>query len=72
MTGHENKTGVSEVYDYIIHEGLLLDKQQFSPEIICRDQQISLPNYPANILYADMTGIQNDKEKERLLALWKY
>lgn len=72
VTGHENKTGVSEVYDYIIHEGLLLDKQQFSPEIICRDQQISLPNYPANILYADMTGIQNDKEKERLLALWKY
>ena len=24
------------------------------------------------IPYADMTGIQDDQEKERLLALWKY
>ncbi|MBQ3542950.1 MAG: extracellular solute-binding protein [Oscillospiraceae bacterium] len=72
LEGHENKTGVSEVYDYIIHEGLLQDKAQFSPEIICQNQTVSLPNYPTNILYADMTGIQDDKEKERLLALWKY
>ena len=72
LAGHEDKNGVSEVFDYIIHEGLLQDKAQFSPEIICRDQTVSLPNYPENILYADMTGIQDDKEKERLLALWKY
>ena len=72
VAGHETKSGVQEVYDYIIHEGLLQDKAQFSPEIICRDQTVSLPNYPTNILYADMTGIQDDKEKERLLALWKY
>ena len=72
LDGHEQKTGVAEVYDYIIHQGLLLDKEQFSPEIIYQDQKISLPNYPENILYANMTGIQNDKEKERLLAIWKY
>ena len=72
VAGHETKSGVAEVYDYIIHEGLLQDKEQFSPEIICHGQTISLPNYPTNILYADMTGIQDDKEKERLLALWKY
>ena len=72
LEGHLEKTGVAEVYDYIIHEGLLLDKENFSPEIICRGQTVSLPNYPGNILYADMTGIQDDREKERLLALWKY
>ena len=72
VAGHEAKTGVEEVYDYIIHQGLMQDKAQFSPEIIYQDQVVSLPNYPTNILYADMTGIQDDKEKERLLALWKY
>lgn len=72
LEGHQHKPGVEQVYDYIIHEGLLLDKQNFSPEIICQGQKASLPNYPENILYADMTGIQDDKEKERLLSLWKY
>jgi len=72
VAGHQDKSGIQEVYDYIIHEGLLLDKEQFSPEIICQGQTLSLPNYPTDIRYADMTGIQDDKEKERLLALWKY
>ena len=72
LEGHQHKSGVEQVYDYIIHEGLLQDKENFSPEIICQGQKASLPNYPENILYADMTGIQDDKEKERLLALWKY
>ncbi len=72
LEGHQDKTGVAQVYDYIIHEGLLLDKENFSPEIICRGQTVTLPNYPADIPYADMTGIQDDREKERLLALWKY
>lgn len=72
LEGHQHKAGVAEVYDYIIHEGLLQDKENFSPEIICQGQKVSLPNYPEDIFYADMTGIQDNKEKERLLALWKY
>lgn len=72
LEGHQNKEGVKEVYDYIIHDFLIYDKEHFSPEIIYGGQTISLENYPENIPYADMTGIQDDKEKERLLALWKY
>lgn len=72
ISGHENKEGVKEVYDYIIHQFLIYDKQQYSPEIIYEGQTIALENYPEDISYADMTGIQDDKEKERLLALWKY
>ena len=69
---HQEKEGVREVYDYIIHEFLAYDKEHFSPEIIYERQTIALENYPEQILYADMTGIQNHEEKERLLALWKY
>jgi len=72
IEGHQHKDGVQEVYDYIIHDFLTYDKENFSPEIIYRGQTIALENYPQDISYADMTGIQDDKEKERLLALWKY
>ena len=51
---------------------LIYDKSHFSPELIYEGQQILLENYPEEIPYADMTGIQDDKEKERLLTLWKY
>ena len=72
LANHADKEGVREVYDYIIHNFLVYDKAHFSPEIIYEGQTITLENYPENIPYADMTGIQDDKEKERLLALWKY
>lgn len=72
IEGHQYKDGVQEVYDYIIHDFLVYDKENFSPEIIYQGQTISLEEYPQDITYADMTGIQDDKEKERLLALWKY
>lgn len=69
---HQNKDGVAEVYDFIVNEFLVYDKENFSPEQIYEEQVNRIPNYPAEIPYADMTGIQDDKEKERLLDLWKY
>ena len=72
IDGHQDKEGVAEVFDFIINEFLVYDKENFSPETIYNGQVNAVPNYPQDIPYADMTGIQDDKEKERLLALWKY
>ena len=72
IDGHQDKSGVEEVFDYIINEFFVYDKEHFSPELVYEGQTISIENYPSNIVYADMTGIQDDKEKERLLDLWKY
>lgn len=72
INGKENKKGVDEVFDYLIHECLVYDKENFSPETILTGQRNSIPNYPQNIIYADMVGIDNIAEKERLLKLWKY
>lgn len=69
---HQTKEGVTEVYDFIVNEFLVYDKENYSPEQIYDGQVNLIPNYPEDIPYADMTGIQDDKEKERLLALWKY
>lgn len=72
VSGHEEKEGVREVYDFIINEFLAYDKEHHTPETIYEGQVITIAGYPQNIRYADMTGIQDDAEKERLLALWKY
>lgn len=72
VEGHQNKEGVSEVFDFLANEFIIDDKERYSPELIYNGQEIKVPNYPENIVYADMTGIENDKEKERLLSLWKY
>ena len=69
---HHQKDGVSEVFAFIANEFLVYDKENFSPEPIYENQLITIENYPNDISYADMTGIQSIAEKERLLALWKY
>ena len=72
VEGHENKKGVQEVFDYLIHDCLVYDKENFSPETIYEGQIVTLAGYPENIPYADMQGIQDDQVKERLLSIWKY
>lgn len=63
---------VLRVFDFIINDFLLYDKEHFSPEQILKEQVNTIENYPQNITYADMQGIDKIEEKERLLTLWKY
>lgn len=72
VSGHRERPGVEEVFAFIANEFLVYDKENFSPENVFDGQVNKVPNYPKDIPYADMTGIQDDKEKERLLAAWKY
>lgn len=72
IEGHQNKDGVAEIFEFIANEFLVYDKENFCPEPVYENQVNTIPNYPQNIPYADMTGIQSIEEKERLLALWKY
>lgn len=72
VSGRETDSDIVEVYEFIINEFLVYDKENFSPENIYEGQVNRIENYPEDIQYADMTGIQEIQEKERLLGLWKY
>ena len=48
---------------------MVYDKENFSPEAVLTEQNNNVPNYPQNIQYADMSGIDDADEKERLLNL---
>lgn len=72
VKGKRNNPGVEEVFDFIINEFMVYDKENFSPEQVLETQLNNIENYPQDITYADMTGIEDIQEKERLLSLWKY
>lgn len=72
IDGRENDPEILEVFDFIVNEFLKYDKEYFSPEEIYDGQVNRIDGYPESIVYADMTGIQDIAEKERLLEKWKY
>ena len=72
IDGKRDKKGVDEVFDFIANELILEDFNSFSPAQVIENQKTSVKNFPENIKYADMTGIDDTAEKERLLSLWKY
>lgn len=72
VSGRENNPEIVELFEFIINDFNLYDKEFFSPELTYEGQKIVMPNYPENIKYADMDGIADINEKERLLEKWDY
>lgn len=72
VKGKRENPGVEEVFDFIINEFMVYDKENFCPEQVLKEQVNNIENYPQEITYADMTGIEDIQDKERLLSLWKY
>jgi len=69
ISGKETRREVKEVFDYIVNRWTEMDKVMFCPERIFKDREFTLPNYPLNIRYADMSG-NTPEEKDRLLERW--
>ena len=69
IKGKETRREVVEVFDYIVNRWTEMDKVLFCPERIYNDREFTLPNYPINIRYADMSN-NTPVEKEHLLRNW--
>lgn len=72
IKGREDDEAIREVFDFIIDDFFRYDKEYFSPEQVLTRQENKIENYPSDIHYADMQGISDIDEKERLLEQWKY
>lgn len=72
ISGREENETIRQVFEFIVNEFFVYDKENYSPETIYHNQTNLIENYPENVRYADMQGIQDEQEKERLLSLWKY
>ena len=72
IDGREKNKDIVRVFEFIANDYMIYDKTYGSPEKVLVDQVNMVENYPQDIKYADMTGIEDLDEKERLLAKWKY
>ena len=72
VKGREESPDIVEVFEYIVNDYMVYDKIYGSPEKVLKDQVNIIENYPKDITYGDMTGIDDINEKERLLLKWKY
>lgn len=72
VKGKEENKDVREIFEFIANDFMRYDKEYFSPEKVLRNQTNKIENYPTEVVYANMEGISDIKEKERLLGLWKY
>lgn len=72
LEGRQSNPDIVRVFEFIANDYMVYDKMYGSPEKVLKVQENGIENYPDNIKYADMTGIDEIEEKERLLAKWKY
>ena len=72
IDGKEKKEGVLEVFEWLINDFGVYDKSYNMPEKVLKNQENKVPNFPLDIKYGDMTGIDDLDNKERLLEKWKY
>ena len=72
VSGKDKRENVKKIFDFLYNDFIYYDKEHFSPDQIFKNQECKVPNYPKNIRYSDMSGIEDMKTKERLLNNWKY
>ncbi len=71
VKGKETKTAVMEVMDYLYADYLEESCKLFYPEPVFKGITYEVANFPANIVYSDMSG-NTISRKEDLLRKWKY
>lgn len=72
IEGRQDDEDIQAIFKYIMTDFFQYDKENFSPEKVLETQENKIENYPQDVTYANMQGIDNIQLKEKLLALWKY
>lgn len=72
ISGKENDEDIRKVFEYLLTDVTPKDKELYAPDQIYKDVTYTKKNFPENIKYADMKGLEDITVKESLLDAWKY
>lgn len=72
VKGRLERQAVRDVFEWLAVEGVKIDNETYVPDQVLVDFKAAIDNYPTEIIYADMKGITDADEKQRLLKEWKY
>lgn len=70
IKGRETNEDVMEVFNWLINDFGKYDKENFMPDIILKNQENKMSNYPSDLTDADMTGIDSTETKNKLTEKW--
>lgn len=70
IKGRENNEAVIKVFNYLMNDFGKYDKEHYLPDIILKNQNNQVENYPENLKDADMTGIDSITRKNELIKAW--
>lgn len=70
IKGRESNENVIKVFEWLIKDFGLYDKEYFMPDKILKDQKISVENYPTDLVDANMSGIDSTETKDKLTERW--
>ncbi len=72
VAGKEKDADVMKVFKYIVSDVSPEDKKLYEPEKVFKNQETTMKNFPENVPYGNMEGIDNVELKERLLDKWNH
>ena len=70
IKGRETDEKVKKVFEWLSTEFIRYDKENFMPDVILKEQNSNVPNYPTNLVDADMNGIDDTETKNKLIEKW--
>lgn len=70
IKGREENEDVRKVFQWLINDFGKYDKENHMPDVILKNQENKMKNYPENLKDANMTGIDNTQTKEKLTEKW--
>lgn len=70
IKGRENNENVVKVFEWLISDFGVYDKENYMPDKILKDQKVSVKNYPTDLVDANMIGIDSIDVKNKLMERW--
>lgn len=70
IKGKETDENVKKVFQWLISDFGKYDKENYMPDVILKEQNNQIKNYPENLKNADMTGIDSTEIKDKLTKKW--
>lgn len=70
IKGRENNENVVKVFEWLIGDYGKYDKENYMPDVILKNQENKMKNYPSGLKDANMDGIDSTSTKDDLIEKW--
>ena len=70
IKGKENTENVKAVFEWLIKDFGKYDKENYMPDVILKNQENKMKNYPNGLRDANMNGIDSTDTKDNLIEKW--